>query len=204
MNKWYIGITNDVQRRYHEHLFSNGCLWTSMYRPIKIEQIIPTDTNFDEDKYTKIYMNKYGIDNVRGASYVQMELSDEQKNMLIQEFRGVGNCCFRCGKHGHFINTCDAMFVDSVVRTPKRRNEENFVMNKKRRCHVDCQRCGRDSHTTEECFATFDVNGDEIDDEDDEDDEDNEDDVCIRCGRDSHSVKNCFAKYDVDGDYIDE
>ena len=54
MNKWYVGITNDVQKRYREHLFDNKCAWTSTYRPIKIEETILTDTNFDEDKYTKI------------------------------------------------------------------------------------------------------------------------------------------------------
>jgi hypothetical protein len=154
MNKWYVGITNDVQKRYNEHLFDNKCFWTSLYRPIKIQEVIQTDTNFDEDKYTKIYMNRYGIDNVRGASYVQRDLSEEQRILLQQELRSVQQQCFQCGNFGHFVSQCTA----SVKRKSPPRFTEN---NKKRR--ICCARCGRNSHDTTECYATFDVDGDLID-----------------------------------------
>ena len=172
LNKWYVGITNDVQKRYNEHLFDNKCVWTSLYRPIKIEQIIPTDTNFDEDKYTKIYMNRYGIENVRGGSYVQKIISDEQKNVLEQEFRNVNQQCFRCGKAGHFVSQC----VQHVYTTSPKRKVESSSQQQRKRCRsMFCSRCGRDSHNESDCYATFDIEGDVISDYDDSDESDDSD-----------------------------
>ena len=38
--------------------------------------------DYDEDKYTLKYMNKYGINNVRGGSFCELYLSEEnQKNI---------------------------------------------------------------------------------------------------------------------------
>ena len=39
------------------------------YKPIEIVEIIPNCDNYDEDKYTKIYMDKYGVDKVHEGSY---------------------------------------------------------------------------------------------------------------------------------------
>jgi hypothetical protein len=76
-NKYYIGKTENPKIRLENHFSSNGSEWTKLYKPIKIIEIIPNCDNYDEDKYTKIYMDKYGIDNVRGGSYVQIELNED-------------------------------------------------------------------------------------------------------------------------------
>jgi hypothetical protein len=85
-NKYYIGKTETPKFRIENHFSSNGSEWTKLYKPIKIIEIIPDCDNYDEDKYTKIYMDKYGINNVRGGSYVQIELNEDNfLNYLVME-----------------------------------------------------------------------------------------------------------------------
>lgn len=90
-----------------EHATKYGSVWTKTYKPIDIVEIIPNVDNLDEDKHTKRYMKKYGIENVRGGSYCQFELTQEQQNILKLEQSTSDGLCFTCGKSGHFANKCD-------------------------------------------------------------------------------------------------
>jgi predicted GIY-YIG superfamily endonuclease len=105
-NRYYIGKSKNVESRYKKHCDGYGSAWTSTYRPIAIEKIIYNVSAFDEDKITKEYMCEYGIDNVRGGSYVEVELSKEHRDSIIREIRTAKNLCFRCGEPGHFIQFC--------------------------------------------------------------------------------------------------
>ena len=107
-DKYYVGKTNNVERRYHEHLSGGGSIWTTKYRPLRIEKILETTSPFDEDKYTKQYMAIYGINNVRGGSYVSDYLPPDQLRLLKKEIWGAINACTRCGRKGHFYDTCVA------------------------------------------------------------------------------------------------
>jgi len=80
--KYYIGKTNNPQFRLESHFNSNGSEWTKIYKPLKVLEINPNCDNYDEDKYTRIYMDKYGINNVRGGSFVSVKLSKSQKDIL--------------------------------------------------------------------------------------------------------------------------
>ena len=73
--KYYVGKTSHPNFRIESHFNSEGSGWTKMYNPIKILEIIPNCDDYDEDKYTKIYMDKYGIDNVRGGSYTSVKVA---------------------------------------------------------------------------------------------------------------------------------
>ena len=64
--KFYIGKTDNPQFRLNSHFNYNGSAWTKKYKPIKVLKLIPDCDNFDEDKYTKIYMDKKCINNLRG------------------------------------------------------------------------------------------------------------------------------------------
>jgi hypothetical protein len=83
--RYYIGKSDNVTNRYKQHLNGSGSAWTRKYKPISLERTIENASPFDEDKYTKEYMSKYGIDKVRGGSYVEVELSDFQIDALRTE-----------------------------------------------------------------------------------------------------------------------
>ena len=105
--KYYIGkTTRPIFRRITEHFYENGSEWTRHYKPVHVLEVIDNANEFDEDKYTKIYMKKYGIDNVRGGSYTRTELLDYQLKSLQDEFCTVDNLCFKCNKPGHFVKDC--------------------------------------------------------------------------------------------------
>ena len=67
----------------------------------------------------------------------------------------------------------------------------------KKKKPIECERCGRDSHEIEDCYASRDTNGDIIVDESEE-----ELGACERCGRDSHEIEDCYASRDINGDII--
>ena len=71
---WYIGRTTNIQRRYIQHTSGKGAKWTFLHKPIKIHETIPLKSEQHEDGLTIEYMKKYGIRNVRGGRFCQVEL----------------------------------------------------------------------------------------------------------------------------------
>ena len=104
--KYYVGKTNNPQFRLESHFNSNGSEWTKIYKPIRLMELKPNCDDYDEDKITKQYMDKYGIQNVRGGSFVSVNLSNDTINVLNTMNKGTNNKCFKCGEIGHFIKNC--------------------------------------------------------------------------------------------------
>ncbi len=107
-NKYYVGLSKNPDSRIQEHFNGNGSSFTSLYKPIHIVKQIQTYDRYDEDKIVKQCMSKFGILNVRGGSYSNIELSDEIVDFLEKEIIHARNACFRCLKRGHFMKNCNA------------------------------------------------------------------------------------------------
>lgn len=105
-NKYYVGKTSNPRFSLEDHYVSETCAWTRLYRPILVRELIPDCDTYDEDKYTKMYMERYGIDNVRGGSYLQPTLSPSQITSLKRIQRTIIDTCYKCGNSDHCIKDC--------------------------------------------------------------------------------------------------
>ena len=114
-NKYYVGRTCHYERRMKDH-FSGKCsykgsYWTKRYQPLEVIRKIDDATSFDEDKVLKETMMTYGIDNVRGGSYVKHKLSSDEISLLEKEIRFAQDLCVVCGSDKHFVTYCDTTLV---------------------------------------------------------------------------------------------
>ncbi len=107
-NKYYIGKSNTPDIRIENHFTQiNGSEFTKKYKPLKMIEIISDCDDYDEDKYTLKYMDNYGINNVRGGSFSQIELSEDNVKIINKMINGAKNQCFICGSKSHFVKNCD-------------------------------------------------------------------------------------------------
>jgi hypothetical protein len=82
-------------------------------------------------------MEKYGIQNVRGGSFCQINLSDVNLSTLHQMINGATDKCYICGKGDHFARDC------------KRTKEK---VNENEKC--DCPTSFFSTHRRKKCAFT--------------------------------------------------
>ena len=225
--KYYVGKTTNYAFRLEQHFGSSGSAWTKKYKPINVLELIPNCDNYDEDKHTLKCMEKYGINNVRGGSFCEIKLSDNNIITLNQMIKGVTDKCYICGKLDHFANDCKKHSVNP--KTP--------TINVNEKC--DCPTSYFSSHRRGKCLLNkiisyFEDENENIDkllkllikrdankNEDDNKNDDTKNDekkndekknddnkpqikniTCFRCGRIGHYSTSCYASKHVKGYYL--
>ncbi len=204
--KFYVGKTKNPDFRLEKHFSSSGSVWTKKYKPISVLEIIPNCDNYDEDKNTIKYMEKYGINNVRGGSFCEIKLSDNNIITLNQMIKGVTDKCYICGKADHFANDCKKVSI---------KNPKVPIINVNEKC--DCPTSYFSSHRRGKCvlnniisyFEDEDDNIDKLLIHDEDIDNSNKDDkqqnqniTCFRCGRIGHYSTSCYASKHINGYYL--
>lgn len=129
--KYYIGKSDNPIQRIDSHVFGQGSAWTRMFKPIRVMEVIQTDSPYAEDTMTKKYMSRFGEENVRGGSYTSINLPRFSEKL---EFRTASDACLRCGRLGHWARDC---YASTEIEQDS----------------TTCLRCGRKGHWARDCYA---------------------------------------------------
>ena len=174
--RYYIGKSDNVMKRYEEHLNGAGSAWTTRYPPVTLVKTINSVSAFEEDKTVKEYMAVYGIDMVRGGSYVTEALTAAQRFALQQEIWSAQGRCSRCGSSGHWVSTCSVR-PPSTISQPQPPSPSGGGYRVVQHQSVGkCFRCGRPGHYVGDCFARTDAEGYNLDSDDDESEDESDSD----------------------------
>ena len=176
--KYYIGTSSNIETRVRQHKIGDGSEWTKIFKPVKVLETGDILDSHTENNITKNYMQKYGIENVRGGSYSQVTLADATFEVLQKEFRGNTNTCFKCGSSEHWARNChieedeeEEIYVTNccgkefkvLSRALMHERRCTPIQEKAKNC---CYRCGRYGHYVDDCYASYHLKGYEIEDED--------------------------------------
>lgn len=104
--KYYVGLTENINRRNKEHSKGEGAEWTKLHKPIQYIETYNTNDKFDEIKITLKYMDKFGIDNVRGGPYCKIVLPSDWIAHIRHVLRSTKDVCYKCHRSGHYAREC--------------------------------------------------------------------------------------------------
>ena len=131
--KYYVGRTENMDNRYQQHLNGKGSEWTKLYKPIKILKEYKNASPYDEDKTVIEYMDKFGIENVRGGIYSKINLNKDDIDNIKKQIWSANDKCFNCGGD-HFAKYCvsqksnhNAYMKSEVTKVIKYESVENLT-----------------------------------------------------------------------------
>lgn len=174
--KYYVGKTNNLESKLEEHFAGRGSSWTSKYLPIKLLEVRNDCDDYDEDKYTLMYMDKFGIDNVRGGSYDTIKLDEFTRKHLEKISKVKNEKCSICDELGHFNEYCPIFNKYSLreqqIKAQQLEIQEVLgmeIQESQRKAMTQeqnniCYRCEKKGHYRIHCYETRNSRGQSIDD----------------------------------------
>jgi predicted GIY-YIG superfamily endonuclease len=150
---FYIGVSDDVSQAFMAHRAGLGIQWTQIHTPISVDTVIDDAESYHETLLLKEYMYKHGVDRVRGGPYENVLLHPEQAEYLRREM--LVFVLTKIGQSGGQVEAeqiPDADMCDDLADAFR-----GFGVSK-----VMCKRCGGEGHLAAGCYASHDVNHNEI------------------------------------------
>ena len=175
----YVGRSDNVPRRVHQHASGQGALFTrerGMHRVLHVRHGVHPS---EEQAVTCELMRQYGVGNVRGGSYSQRVLSEATEERLQRSVRRAERLCSRCGRDSHTASQCyarttlawECVGCSQEFETERQleNHAQSFCPASRRRDRAlqayergdsrdsegggACFRCGRTSHWAAQCYA---------------------------------------------------
>ena len=115
--KYYVGQTENLEKRLDQHAEACGSVWTKKYPPIEVyAPHVSYQERFWELSETLEAMEEFGIDNVRGSMFTQCRaLTEDEKIHAAQLYCEMHEYCRKCGGEGHTVGRCRSKKMDPWV-----------------------------------------------------------------------------------------
>lgn len=81
---YYVGTTENLGKRLHDHFNGQGSAWTQLHRPVAVVEIELGGRDEEKNK-TLRYMERYNWQNVRGYAWSQTSLKCPPRELHLAE-----------------------------------------------------------------------------------------------------------------------
>ena len=112
---YYVGRTDHFHDRMTSHFGGRGSQWTKEHKPYDVVYQKKSTDPFDEDLITLKYMERHGIDNVRGGSFSSPNLYPSTIRFISRMLANATGKSYHCKPELHF----NPKFNDSNQNFPE-------------------------------------------------------------------------------------
>lgn len=135
-SKYYVGKSDNVNNRIDKHKSNKGAIWTKKYKVIDVVEIKESNSIFDEMNTTLNYMDKYGIDNVRGGPWCDIHIDDTEKEYINKNICSIYDKCYICHSTKHISKKCPKNLKWECEICGKKYKSYKVALNHENKCKI--------------------------------------------------------------------
>ncbi len=107
-----------IWKRFRAHKAKEGAAWTARHGAYAIVAWQLCAGQYDEERWTLEWMDRHGVEHVRGGSMTRVELDDAEKERFVKCQRNEHDLCLICGasKVDHWARDCNLKRVKETCK----------------------------------------------------------------------------------------